>query len=199
MAGTPAISEEGPAGRPVIPTRAGGLGELLNTAPQLLERITTLTERLTELSNDRNQQSLANILDNVEGVTANLNRNGPQLTQALTEARVAAQQAGNAAEEIGRLAATTENLLDQQGRPIMNDLRAAVGSAQQSIATLEAAIEEARPGLNAFSSRTIPEANALLRDLRRSATTLSNVAESIEQRGVGGVLGNRLPDYEPEN
>lgn len=199
MGGAPPISEEGPAGRPVIPTRAGGLGELLNTAPQLLERLSTLTERLTELANDRNQQSLANILDNVEGVTATLNRNGPQLTQALTEARIAAQQAGNAAEEIGRLAATSESLLDQQGRPMLNDLRAAVVSAQQSIATLESAIQDARPGLNAFSNRTIPEANALLRDLRRSATTLSNVAESIEQRGVGGVLGNRLPDYEPEN
>ncbi len=198
MRGAPAITEEGPAGRPVIPTRAGGLGELLNTAPQLLERITTLTERLTELSSDRNQQSLANILDNVEGVTANLNRNGPQLTQALTEARIAAQQAGNAAEEIGRLAATSENLLDSEGRPMLRDLRAAVGSAQASIATLEAAINEARPGLNAFSNRTIPEANALLRDLRRSATTLSNVAETIEQRGAGGLIGNRLPDYEPD-
>jgi phospholipid/cholesterol/gamma-HCH transport system substrate-binding protein len=198
MAGAPPLTEDGPAGRPVIPTRAGGLGELLNTAPQLLERLATLTERLTELASDRNQQSLANILDNVEGVTANLNRNSPQLTQALTEARIAAQQAGNAAEEIGRLAATSENLLDSEGRPMLRDLRAAVGSAQASIATLETAINEARPGLNAFSNRTIPEANALLRDLRRSATTLSNVAESIEQRGAGGLIGNRLPDYEPE-
>jgi phospholipid/cholesterol/gamma-HCH transport system substrate-binding protein len=197
--GAPPITEEGPAGRPVIPTRTGGLGELLNTAPQLLERLSTLTERLTELANDRNQQSLANILDNVEGVTANLNRNGPQLTQALADARVAAQQAGRAAEEIGQLAATTENLLDSEGRPIMRDLRSAVASAQQSIATLEAAVEEARPGLSNFSNRTIPEANALLRDLRRSATTLSNVAERIEQQGAGGLIGQQLPDYEPQN
>jgi phospholipid/cholesterol/gamma-HCH transport system substrate-binding protein len=197
--GAPAISEAGPAGRPVIPTRTGGLGELLNTAPQLLERLSTLTERLTELANDRNQASLANILDNVEGLTGELNRNGPQLTRALQDARVAAQQAGNAAEEIGRLAATSENLLDSEGRPMLRDLRAAVASAQQSIATLEAAIEQARPGLNAFSSRTIPEANALLRDLRRSATTLSNVAERIEQQGAGGLIGQRLPDYEPDN
>ncbi len=197
--GAPRITEVGPAGRPVIPTRSGGLGELLNTAPQLLERLSTLTERLTELANDRNQQSLSNILDNVEGVTATLNRNGPQLAQAMTEARIAAQQAGRAAEEIGRLAATSESLLDQQGRPMLADLRTAVASAQQSIATLETVIAEARPGLTAFSNRTIPEANALLRDLRRSATTLSNVAERIEQQGAGSLLGQRLPDYEPGN
>ena len=37
-----------PDGVPVIPTKPGALGELLNNAPQLLERLSTLTERLTE-------------------------------------------------------------------------------------------------------------------------------------------------------
>lgn len=195
--GAPPIREVGPAGKPVIPTRVGGLGELLNSAPMLLERLSTLTERLTELANDRNQQSLANILDNIETTTGTLARNGPQLEQALREARVAAQRAGRAAEDIGRLADTTSGLLDEQGRPLIGDLRAAITSANRSIQTLEGAIAEARPGLNAFSQRTIPEANALLRDLRRSATTLSNVADRIDQQGAGGLLNQRLPDYEP--
>ena len=77
--------------------------------------------------------------------------------------------------------------------------RRAVGSAERSIATLETAIQDARPGLQAFSERTIPEANALIRDLRRSATTLSNVADRLDQQGAGGLLAPSLPDYEPEN
>jgi phospholipid/cholesterol/gamma-HCH transport system substrate-binding protein len=196
--GAPPITEEGPAGRPVIPTKLAGLGELLNSAPQLLERLSTLTERLTELANDRNQQSLANILDNVEATTATLARNGPQMEQALADARVAVRQAGVAAEQIGQLAATTNGLLDDQGRPMVADLRRTVASAQQSIETLNQAISDARPGLQAFSARTIPEANALIRDLRRSATTLSNVADRLDQQGAGGVLSPSLPDYEPK-
>ncbi len=43
--GAPPIADKGPAGKPVIPARVGGLGELLNTAPQLLQRLSTLTER----------------------------------------------------------------------------------------------------------------------------------------------------------
>jgi phospholipid/cholesterol/gamma-HCH transport system substrate-binding protein len=194
--GQPPITDPGPAGRPVIPTRLAGFGELLNNAPQLLERLSTLTERLTELADDRNQQSLANILDNVESLTGTLARNGPQMEQALADARLAARQAGTAAEEIGRLAATTNGLLDEQGRPMIADLRRAVGSAERSIATLESAINDARPGLQAFSSRTIPEANALIRDLRRSATTLSSVADRLDSQGASGVLGPSLPDYE---
>lgn len=194
--GAPPITDLGPAGRPVIPTRLAGLGQLLNNAPQLLERLSTLTERLTELADDRNQQSLANILDNMESISGTLARNGPQLEAALAEARVSVQQAGQAAEEIGRLAATSNSLLDEQGRPMIADLRRAVTSAERSIVTLEGAIADARPGLQAFSTRTIPEANALIRDLRRSATTLSNVADRLDQQGAGGVLNPSLPDYE---
>src|SRR3546814_4557048 len=58
-----------PDGVPVIPTKPGALGELPNNAPLLLERLTTLTERLTELLSDRNQASIAGILDNVEELT----------------------------------------------------------------------------------------------------------------------------------
>jgi phospholipid/cholesterol/gamma-HCH transport system substrate-binding protein len=47
--GAPPITQIGPYGVPVIPTRPGGFAALLNTAPELLNRVSTLTERLTEL------------------------------------------------------------------------------------------------------------------------------------------------------
>src|SRR5690606_18365995 len=37
-----------PYGVPIIPTKPGALGQLLNSAPELLERVSTLTARLTE-------------------------------------------------------------------------------------------------------------------------------------------------------
>ena len=61
-----------PEGVPVIPTKRGGIGELLNSAPVLLERLATLTERLTLLVSDKNQQSLENLLANTDRLTGNL-------------------------------------------------------------------------------------------------------------------------------
>lgn len=57
---------------PVIPTKPGALGELLNSAPQLMERLSTLTGRMGELLNDRNQKSLAAILANLERLSGSL-------------------------------------------------------------------------------------------------------------------------------
>ena len=196
IAGAPALTNNGPAGRPVIPTKRAGLGELLNSAPMLMERLTTLTERLNELTNDNNQQSVANILNNVETSTGTLARSGPQLEAALADARRTAQAASQAAEEVATLVRSTNALVNEEGRPTVAQLRQTVAAAERSINTLEQTINDARPGMQTFSQRTIPEANALIRDLRRSAQTMANVADRLDQEGARGVLNPQLPDYE---
>lgn len=194
--GAPPIADKGPAGKPVIPTRVGGLGELLNTAPQLLQRLSTLTERLAELADDENQASLRGILKNVEQSTAILARNGPAIERALADTRIAIQQTGVAAEQIGSLAASAQGTIDRNVDPAMANLRDTLKSANASMATLEGAISDARPGLKTFSETTIPEANALIRDLRRTSASLSSLTDKLDQQGAGAVLGgSKLPDY----
>lgn len=185
-----------PEGVPVIPTKPGALGQLLSNAPQLLERLTTLTERLTETLSDRNQASIAGILDNTNKLTRSLADRGPEIAATLAQARIAVKQAGDAAEQIGQLAGTTNQLIDQQGRPLLIDLRATVASARQSVDSLNATIQDARPGVQAFSQRTMPEVGLLVRDLRRMAQALQAVAEKVDQQGAGSIIGSpALPDY----
>jgi len=188
---------ECPYGVPVVPTRPGALGQLLNTAPELLERVSTLTERLTELLSDRNQESIAGILDNLEEVSRSLAERSPEIAATLAEARVAIRQAGDAADRIGQLAGTTNALLDGEGRPLITDLRATLRSADQSMTQLQAAIGEARPGIQAFTNQTLPEVGQLMRELRATSESLRDITDRLNQRGIGGVIGGqRLPDYE---
>jgi phospholipid/cholesterol/gamma-HCH transport system substrate-binding protein len=189
---------ECPYGIPVIPVKPGAIGQLLNTAPELLERVSTLTERLTELLSDRNQESIAGILDNLQEVSRSLAERSPEIAATLAEARVAIRQAGEAADRIGRLADSTTQLIDRDGRPLVADLRATLRSAQGSMAQLEAAIGEARPGIQAFSNQTLPEVGQLMRDLRAASESLRQITDRLNQRGIGGVIGGqRLPDYRP--
>lgn len=189
-----------PYGYPVIPTRPGALGQLLNTAPELLERVSALTERLTALFSDRNQESIAGILDNMEVVSRSLAERSPEIAATLAEARIAIAQAGEATERIGALAGTTEAMLNEDGRPLINDLRATVQAAEQSMASLESLLGEARPGVQAFSNQTLPEVGQLIRDLRATSDSLRSITDRLNQQGVRGVVGGQqLPDYEPRN
>ena len=72
----------------------------------------------------------------------------------------------------------------------------AIVSIKQSTDTLNAAVNDARPGLTTFSKQTIPQVNQLVRDLRQTSASLSAIAERVEQGGAGSLIGQqKLPDY----
>ncbi len=196
--GAPPISQPGPYGVPVIPTRPGGFAALLSSAPELLNRVSTLTERVTELLSDRNQDSIADILDNTERASKALADRAPEIAATLAEARTAIRQAGAAAEEFGRVAGTTDRLLNQEGQAVVRDLRTTIQSAQRTVDTLDATIGEARPGVSALTKQTIPEVGQLVRDLRETTDALRSITTRIDQEGATSILGApKLPDYEP--
>lgn len=196
--GAPAITDPGPAGVPVIPTRTAGLGALLNNAPQLVERLSTLTERLTELLNDKNQKAFGNILANTDKISGELAAGAPDMRAAIAEARVTIKQAGLAAEQLSALAGSTNALVNEQGKPMIAELRRTAAQASTSLATLDAAIGDARPGLQALSNQTMPEIGKLVGDLQIMSQALVSVAGKLDQGGAGAILGPPpLPDYKP--
>jgi phospholipid/cholesterol/gamma-HCH transport system substrate-binding protein len=198
--GARAIEQLGPEGCPVIPSASGGLGALLNSAPELIERIQRLTERLTELLSDENQNSISDILENVERTTQVLADRAPELGDAIADARIAMRNAGVAAERVSVLANSTNQLIEQEGRPAAQDLRKAIAGVQRATENLDAMIADARPGVQNFSKSTLPEANRLIRDMRELTESLRAVSGRIEQEGIGGALGpEKLPDYKPRN
>jgi len=196
--GARALEQVGPQGCPVIPSSTSGLGALLNSAPELMERIQRLTERLTELLSDRNQNAIADILENIEATTGVLRDKAPELGEAITQTRLAVRNAGIAAERVGALADNTNALVVEQGRPAAEDLRKAIAGVQAATANLDAMVADARPGVSNFSKSTLPELNRLVRDMRELTQSLTGVSQRIEQGGIGGALGpEKLPDYEP--
>ena len=196
--GRPAIEEVGPEGCPVIPTSSGGISALLNSAPELIDRIQRLTERLTELLSDKNQNSISNILANIDTTTKVLAKRAPEMADAVSDIRIAAQNAGLAAGNVAKLTDNTNRLLTEQGRPAAEDLRKAIASAQKATDNLNGMISDARPGVQNFSKSTLPEAGRLVHDMRQLTQSLQGVSDRINQQGIGGTLGpEKLPDYNP--
>jgi phospholipid/cholesterol/gamma-HCH transport system substrate-binding protein len=187
-----------PTGVPVIPTKPGALGELLNNAPLLLERLSTLTERLTNILSDKNQQSIEQILDNVEGLSGTLATQAPDLRAAIQESRLTLQKAGLAADEISKVAGSTNRLLDNDGRPMMEELRKTLRAANGSLAALETTLNNANPAIETLNTQTLPEVTQLARDLRALSGSLQSVTEKVDQGGIGSVVSApALPDYKP--
>src|SRR3954468_12076715 len=113
--GRPPISQAGPQGCPVVPSSTSGLGALLNSAPELIDRIQRLTERLTELLSDKNQNAIADILENIDVTTKTIRDRAPELGDTIREIRIASHNAGVAANNIAALSANTNRMVTDQG------------------------------------------------------------------------------------
>lgn len=196
--GAPPIGEPGPEGVPVIPTKPGGLGQILSNAPLLLERLATLTERLTLLLSDDNQQSISGILANTNRMTKNLADASPRVDTALAELQAALAQAKVSLAAMEKLMNSTDELLAKDGNSLASQMRQTLASVQKASDQLEATLADAQPAARQLSQSTLPAAEATLRDLRATSRALRNVTESIESGGAGALLkGQKLPDYKP--
>jgi phospholipid/cholesterol/gamma-HCH transport system substrate-binding protein len=196
--GAPPITEPGPEGVPVIPAEPGGLGELLASAPLLLERVATLTDRLTRLLSDENQASISGILDNTNRMSAQLADMGPEFRAALVELQGTLAQSTETLDAFESTLRSTDSLLNNEGESLARELRATLQSAQQAATSLEATMQDVRPGARELAQTTLPLANATLQDLKRTSAALRQVTERIEAEGAGSLVGGtKLPEYEP--
>jgi phospholipid/cholesterol/gamma-HCH transport system substrate-binding protein len=196
--GAPPITEPGPEGAPVIPTKRGGLGALLNNAPLLLERLATLTERLTQLMSDDNQRSITHILANTDRMTSSLADASPQVQRTLAELQVTLRQASTTLAAFEQTANNANGLLENEGKPLAAQLRQTLTSAQKAAEALNTTVGEARPAARQLSETTLPAAESAIRDLRETTRALRSLTEKIDDQGAGSVIGgSRLPDYKP--
>ena len=196
--GAPPITEPGPEGVPVIPAEPGGLGEILASAPLLLERLATLTDRLTRLLSDENQASISGILKNTDKMSAEFAEMGPDIRATLQELQGTLAQSTRTLDAFEGTLNSTDQLLNQEGTSLARELRTTLQSAQQAASTLDATLNDTRPAARELAQTTLPLANAMLQDLRRTSEALRQVTEKLQTDGAGSLIGGqKLPDYKP--
>jgi phospholipid/cholesterol/gamma-HCH transport system substrate-binding protein len=196
--GMPPITRPGRDGVPEIPPKAGGLGAILSGAPQLLDNLSVLTERLTEFLSPQNQRSIEGILRNTDRMTAELADASPRIDGVLTELEGTLAQATATLAQFEQVLGTTDQMLNRDGASTMQELRRTLTAARGAAEALEAAMNDVRPAARQISESTLPAAEAALRDLRRTTAALRAATESLERGGAGSLVrGQRLPDYEP--
>ena len=189
-----------PEGAPVIPPKAGGFGEILANAPLLLERLSTLTERLTMLLSDDNQRELSGILRNTNQITADVADASPQLQGALAELQITLREAGEALDSIERTSDSANDLLTKEGASLADELRGTLNKANKAADTLNSTLEQAQPAVRSLNEKTLPSANATLEDLQATSRSLRSLTQRIEDKGASDLISSpKLPDYEPED
>ena len=196
--GAPPIDEPGPAGVPVIPTKRSGLGEILSNAPLLLERLATLSERLTLVLSDQNQKAFSQILAHTDTLTGNLAAASPEVKRSLAELQITLKQATTTLQSVDKLAGSADSMINDQSNGVGVQLRQTLSSVKKAADELQATLADVRPAARQLNDRTLPATEAAVRDFEAATRSLRAVTDKIADHGVSSIVGSpRLPDYKP--
>jgi phospholipid/cholesterol/gamma-HCH transport system substrate-binding protein len=196
--GAPPITMPGPLGVPQIPTKASGLGELLSSAPVLLDHLTELTNRLGDVLSDKNQKALSNILANTDRLTGSLASSAPAVKATLAELQGTIRQANYTLASFEKLSDSANSALNDNHQGLIVQLHDTLKSAKAAADALKTLADDTRPGMRQISERTLPAAENALRDLAQTTKSLRELTDQMKDRGIGTLVGGpQLPDYKP--
>ena len=187
-----------PEGVPVIPPAGGAIDEILSSAPLLLERLATLTDRLTRVLDDDNQESISGILKNTDAISREMAAAAPEFKATMRELQATLAQSTETLAAFEGTLESTDALLESEGQPLAADLRETLKSARAAADSLQVTLDNVAPLTAQLNRDTLPAANAALRDLKETSASLRTMTETIENQGAGAIVsGNKLPDYKP--
>lgn len=198
---------------PSLQTQAGQTYPVIKTGPSLFSRLDKTASRL--LAEEGLAQLLADLDLAAKGVAKVLDEDNrttltktikdlEEVAQTIVSHKVQIEQSlNNAARSAENLSKLTTSL-NAQVPPLLAGINKSVGAMDavteelaKTTKTVGTVVNEARPELQQFTKRTLPEAGQLVTELRQLTSTLTRVARELEREPSSLVFGRKTPSRGP--
>lgn len=184
---------------PVIASKPSKLEEIFESAPDLVNKLNVLVERVTLLFNDENQQAIGQTLDNLSQVTGALADNREAINQVLVSGAAAAEQIRSMSAEFQALGAELRSQAATVGTDAGQSMLALRRTADQITnvaAQLDAIVAENREPIHDFTVSGLYEMTQLMTEFRLLVASLTRVSAQIERDPARFLFGDRQKGYE---
>ncbi|MBJ7415262.1 MAG: MlaD family protein [Niveispirillum sp.] len=169
------------SGIPVIPSRPSSIAAVLSKAPEVLENLMKISNRLTLLLNDDNQKSIGTLLANLAQASGNANDTMRNANLLIVDLR---RQADTLSKQAEVLMATANDTVGKVGRDttvITAELAKTSKEINKLSASLAGMIEENREPIRDFTATGLYDLSQLLIHLQDLTNNLSRVSRRLER------------------
>ena len=195
--GNPPITARGGQRYPVIPSQPSSLAELLDSAPELMEKLTHLVDNANAFLSPENAQALTDILLHVRTIADVVAVETVALSDTLAQVDGLIANIDQLVIELrysaARVSADVESTL-QTIDGTVGQVGTSVEDLSQSLARtsdqLTALIQENRQGIRDFTSTGLYEFTLTLAALRDLADDLARVSTRFERGGANILFGD---------
>jgi len=194
--GGAAIVVIGDQERPVIGAEASAFQAVFEGAPNLINQAIVAVVQIQKLLSDENIQSVSNTLKNADQLSGNLARGTDDIETIVADARAVLKAATAAADNISKLAASGNELVEKDGERLVNEAVATLSAATEMINRIDGLVAANEESITQFVGGSLPEVSRMIIDLRSTAQSLSRLMKRLEQDPAEIIFGNKKAEYD---
>lgn len=186
-AGTPSkkllktVTPEGEV--PVILSQRSTLSGLLEGGGTVLSRTIEALDRINKVLSDQNIRTFSASMSDVQAVTAELRAR----KQLIADAQGALQSAEAAANEITRLAATTNELVDTDGRRTMKEAADAAEEVRAAARDVRSMVSQLEGPTSEFATTGLPQLTSTITTLQETSESLQRLIDEVNRSPRGAL------------
>ncbi|MGH7035306.1 MAG: MlaD family protein [Stellaceae bacterium] len=179
----PPIQLAGNEPYPIIWSRESDIQQLVASFPQLLNKVTDLTARLSDTLSDKNRAALAATLDNLSRVTAVAAAHGNDIDQLLVDGAADMKDLKQAIASLNGAAVRVDTL---------------AANAGDAVHDFQGLVRDNRAPLKDFTQNGLGELRQLLAQTSTLIATTTRTMNSIERDPSLLLYGDRRQGYRPQ-
>jgi phospholipid/cholesterol/gamma-HCH transport system substrate-binding protein len=168
---------------PVVWSRESNLSQIVGAVPNLLLKITTLADRLQEVVNDRNRQSLSDTLDNLSQLTAVAAEHREDIAHLFENGAADARDLNKVIANLNDMAKKLDQVAD---------------NANTAVRSINGMVQDNRASLKDFSQNGLRQYQQLAIDTRALIAELSRTVSALGRDPSSIIYGDRRQGYRPQ-
>jgi phospholipid/cholesterol/gamma-HCH transport system substrate-binding protein len=189
-ANAPLIEVQDDQRYPIIWSRESSLQQVVANVPQLLLKITDLTDKMGALLDQRNLTAFAATLDNLSRISGAAAAHTNDLEQMLA----------NGAADTKDLHAAIRDLQDTM-RAMQNTMRqfdAVAADATNTVRDVDALVKENRAPLRDFTQNGLSDLRDLVAQTQNLVATMTRTIDALDRDPARFLYGERRQGYKPQ-
>jgi phospholipid/cholesterol/gamma-HCH transport system substrate-binding protein len=168
---------------PVIWSRQSRLNQIVDAVPNLLVKITELTDQLQQVVSEKNRQALADTLDNISQLTAVAAAHREDLAHLLEDSATDARDLHQSIANLNDMTKKLDQIADQ---------------ASVTMHNLNGVVQENRAPLKDFTQNGLQQFQELAVDIRGLVAELSRTVSALDRDPSRLIYGDRREGYRPQ-
>ncbi len=183
---------------PVIAAKPSRFASLVASAPEVMNKVIEVADRLSQILDDKNRAAIAQTLANVEQVSETATRDADKVDAILDDMKATTSDFRKTT-----MPAVNNSLADLQkalnsANAIISDLSVTAKGLNTATGHVDAMIQENRPGVKDFTQGGLNDLHALISDTRVLVAGLTRVVAEIERDPTRFLFGEKREGYRPK-